>query len=201
MLERVTEAVRSIGARAIIRCDFSGMDLVPNLTGDLFPVEECPLDWMLQHVSCVIHHGGSDIATAALIAGKPSVVIPSYGDQVFWGKMSSQACGGPSPLSHRNLKRGRIVHALEIAMSPSCQEAAVRLAADLGSENGAQAAHETIMATLSSRFRKCSLDPSRIAVWRLVQNGRECRVSTFAAATLANRQQIKLSRVERFVSS
>lgn len=199
VLERITEAVRSIGARAVIRCDFSNMDLIPTLAGDLFPVEDCPLGWILHHVSCVIHTGGSDISTAALIAGKPSIVVPFGGDQVFWARMVAQSCGGPSPVSHRPLKRERLVSALELAMSPSCQEAATRIAADLRSENGPQAARDTIMATTSSRFRRCSLDPSRIAVWRFVQNGRECRVSTFAAATLAERQQLNLSRVERLV--
>lgn len=197
VLERITEAVQSIGARAIIRCDFSDMDLIPTLSGDLFPVEECPLDLILQRVSCVIHDGGSDVSTATLIAGKASVVIPVHGYQVFWAKMVAKACGGPSPLSHRHLKRQRIVSALELATSLSCQEAAMRIAADLRSENGPQAAQDTIMATISSRFRRCSLDPSRIAVWRFVQNGRECRVSTLAAATLAERQQLNLSRVER----
>ena len=199
VFESLIEAIRSRGVRAVIHHEPADDDIFLFATEDILLVEHCPSEWILKHVSCVVHDGSSHITSAALLAGTPAVVVPYYGDQVFWSKMIKKVESGSAYLSHRRLKRRPIADALELVMSPSCRERAMRISGGLSAEDGPKVAAETILTTSLSKFRKCSLDPSSAAVWRLVQNGRECKLSTFSAATLAERQFIQVDRLERYV--
>ena len=85
----VIEAVQQVSYRAIIHGGWSGLgqpnnSLAPS-TPNIFVLQaDCPHDWLFPQVSCVVHHGGAGTTAAGLRAGRPTVVVPFFGDQFFW---------------------------------------------------------------------------------------------------------------------
>ena len=49
-----------------------------------------PHDWLFdkERVSAVVHHGGAGTTAIGLAKGCPTVVVPFFGDQAFWGMCS-----------------------------------------------------------------------------------------------------------------
>ena len=49
-----------------------------------------PHDWLFdkERVSAVVHHGGAGTTAIGLAKGRPTVVVPFFGDQAFWGTRS-----------------------------------------------------------------------------------------------------------------
>ena len=48
-----------------------------------------PHDWLFDkdRVSAVVHHGGAGTTAIGLAKGRPTVVVPFFGDQAFWGTL------------------------------------------------------------------------------------------------------------------
>ena len=46
-----------------------------------------PHDWLFdkERVSAAVHHGGAGTTAIGLAKGRPTVVVPFFGDQAFWG--------------------------------------------------------------------------------------------------------------------
>ena len=72
------EAIRITGARAIISRGWSnlGGDSSPNV----FYLGDCPHEWLFQRISAVIHHGGAGTTACGLRYGRPTTVIPFFGE-------------------------------------------------------------------------------------------------------------------------
>jgi sterol 3beta-glucosyltransferase len=97
----------------------------------------------------VIHHGGAGTVAAACRAGVPSVVLPFFFDQSFWGNWLRRRSLGPTPLSHRGLSASALVAALAEALdSPSVHANLASLSEALRAEDGAERAASVIEATL-----------------------------------------------------
>lgn len=83
LLATVLGAVKETGVRAIISKGWSELnadDIPPNV----FFLGDCPHEWLFQHVSAVVHHGGAGTCAAGLINGRPTAIVPFFGDQPFW---------------------------------------------------------------------------------------------------------------------
>ncbi len=54
----------------------------------IFMLGNIPHDWLFdgERVSAVVHHGGAGTTAIGLAKGRPTVVIPFFGDQAFWGQ-------------------------------------------------------------------------------------------------------------------
>jgi len=48
-----------------------------------------PHDWLFdeERVSAVVHHGGAGTTAIGLAKGRPTIVVPFFGDQGFWGTL------------------------------------------------------------------------------------------------------------------
>ena len=57
----------------------------------IFLLDNIPHDWLFdqERVSAVVHHGGAGTTAVGLKYGRPTVVVPFFGDQAFWGKESA----------------------------------------------------------------------------------------------------------------
>lgn len=99
--ELLVEAAKLSGKRAIIQSDWSRVQKPDD--SNIFCIDRVPHAEIFPHCSMVVHHGGAGTTQAALLAEKPSVVVPHGFDQVYWAnQVSGQNLGG-KPLKKEKL--------------------------------------------------------------------------------------------------
>lgn len=134
----ITEAVRRTGVRAIMARGWGGLDpeeFAPSKS--IRVINAAPHDWLFPRVAAVVHHGGCGTTSAGLLAGKPSIICPFFGDQPFWGKLVERLKVGPSPIPQKRLTVERLCQAIHLALGDATiRENAAALGSRLRKENG-----------------------------------------------------------------
>lgn len=142
----VLRALDQTGQRAIILSGWGGFRAA-RLPDTVLVLESAPHAWLFPRVGAVVHHGGAGTTAAGLRAGRPSVVIPFFGDQPFWGQRVAELGVGPAPIPRRVLSADRLARALRQAMSdPAMRQRAAELGARIRAENGVARAVAVIEA-------------------------------------------------------
>ena len=186
MTRLIFEAVRRTGQRVFLSKGWGGIgdaDAV-RIPDGVFMLGNVPHDWLFKHVSCVVHHGGAGTTAAGIAAGRPTVVVPFFGDQPFWGAMVAQAGAGPQPIPHKQLTADRLAEAIELCLRPESLERAKTLARKVAAEGGRDLGAQFFHQNLEVDRLRCALVPSRPAVWRVRRT--QVRLSAFAACTLVD---------------
>lgn len=82
----VLDAIADAGVRALISPGWGGLDkeMIKSAGPDVFALGNVPHDWLFEHVSAVVHHGGAGTTAIGLRCGKPTVIVPFFGDQVLF---------------------------------------------------------------------------------------------------------------------
>lgn len=83
LTQTIVNAVREAGVRAIISKGWSnlgGGSVGPDTKGDIFYLGDCPHEWLFQNVSAVVHHGGAGTTACGLLNGRPTSIIPFFGE-------------------------------------------------------------------------------------------------------------------------
>ena len=112
----VVEALDRAGLRGILASGWGG--LAPGAVPDsVHVVESVPHDALFPRVAAVVHHGGAGTTAAGLRAGRPTVVVPFFGDQPFWGARVRDLGVGPAPLPQRRLTADGLATALRAAVN------------------------------------------------------------------------------------
>lgn len=78
LINAVIEAVQLAGVRAIVSKGWSELAGPPD--ANLFYIGDCPHGWLFQHVSAVVHHGGAGTTACGLSNGKPTTIVPFFGE-------------------------------------------------------------------------------------------------------------------------
>jgi UDP:flavonoid glycosyltransferase YjiC (YdhE family) len=140
----VIDAIRMSEQRAILLSGWSGLQ-VNNLPDSVLVVDSIPHSWLFPRVAAVVHHGGAGTTAAGLRAGIPSVVIPFFGDQPFWGARVAELGVGPNPIPRKKLTPERLSQAIQEAVmnDEMCQRAS-NLGEKIRSEDGVASAVEII---------------------------------------------------------
>lgn len=100
-------------------------------------IDAVPHDWLFPRVSAVVHHGGSGTTATGLRYGKPTVVVPFFADQPFWGGQVHRLGAGPKPIPFAKLNIERLAHAIDLAVNePSFRHNAEILGEKLHVEGG-----------------------------------------------------------------
>ncbi|USP80414.1 UDP-Glycosyltransferase/glycogen phosphorylase [Curvularia clavata] len=191
----VLEAVQIAGVRAIISRGWSklGSELAPcevNSDNVLF-IDDCPHEWLFQHVSLVVHHGGAGTTACGLRNACPTIIVPFFGDQPFWGNMVAAAGAGTPPISHKLLTAGKLSNAIKYCLQPSVVSAAQSMSATMRIENGVEEATQSFHANLPSENLACDILDDRPAVWLFSKKGSSVKLSTLAAQALIKEGTIK----------
>lgn len=163
----------------------------------------CPHDWLFQHVSCVVHHGGAGTTAAGIALGRPTVIVPFFGDQPFWGSMIARAGAGPPPVPFKELTARKLADGILLALKPETLDRARELGERIRGEKGAEVGAEGFHRQMDVDGLRCRLDPGRVAVWHVKaktrkgkgkdkeneqdRSARGIRLSAFAAAVLADK--------------
>jgi hypothetical protein len=194
MTKLIFEAVKKTGQRALVSKGWGGFggDELGKPDG-VFMLGNCPHDWLFQHVSCVVHHGGAGTTSAGIALGRPTVIVPFFGDQPFWGSMVARAGAGPSPIPYKELT----AQGLANAILERARELGERIREEKGCEAGAASFH----AQMDVDRLRCLMAPGRAAVWRVKTKGSntdDVRLSTFAATVLGNEGVLDVNQLRLY---
>jgi sterol 3beta-glucosyltransferase len=106
-------------------------------------VDEVPHDWLFDYVEAAVHHGGAGTTAASLRAGIPTVVVPFFADQPFWGRRVTEMGVGPEPIPRRSLTVERLTSAIQQATADrDMKSRAAALGQRIKEENGIEHAIE-----------------------------------------------------------
>lgn len=112
----VIEALRESGQRGILLGGWGDLG-AGHLPQSILRVDGVPHDWLFPRVAAVVHHGGAGTTAAGLRAGVPSVIVPSFGDQFFWGWRVQQLGAGPKAIPRTKLTAAGLAAAIQQAVS------------------------------------------------------------------------------------
>lgn len=74
----ILDSIEATGARAIISKGWSA--LVGSEQENVYWIGDCPHEWLFRHVAAVIHHGGAGTTACGLRNGKPTTIVPFFGE-------------------------------------------------------------------------------------------------------------------------
>lgn len=99
----IIEASQKAGnVRVLIQFSWSDMADGMQVPANITFLGNCPHDWLMPRDCAVAHHGGAGTTAAGLLAGKPTFIIPFFGDQPFWGRAVATAGVGVEPCPIKN---------------------------------------------------------------------------------------------------
>src|SRR5262249_21741087 len=75
--------------------------------------------WLFPRVLAAVHHGGTGTTGDAIAAGIPSVVVPFFGAQRFWGSRIADLGLGPRPIPRQRLTVDGLAAAIAAATDPA----------------------------------------------------------------------------------
>lgn len=195
----IIDAIQKAGVRALVSKGWGGLGADDiDLPEGIFMLGNVPHDWLFQHVSCVVHHGGAGTTAAGIATGKPTVIVPFFGDQPFWGAMVARAGAGPLPIPYKQLTADKLAEAITEALKSETLEMAQALGAKIKEENGCEQGGKSFHDMLDAESLRCSLFPSKVAVWQIA--GQKIRLSALAAAVLADQGLINFADLRLYRS-
>lgn len=159
----IFRALEKAGARGVVSrgwAHLGGEAPPPNV----YLIGDCPHDWLFPRCRAVCHHGGAGTTAAGLRAGLPTVVVPFFGDQFFWGRIVADAGAGPEPIPIRRLDTEHLTAAFDACRRPQIRQRATELGALLRASDGAALAAESVERHLPAAALCCASDPRHLAV-------------------------------------
>jgi sterol 3beta-glucosyltransferase len=137
-IQIIVEALQMTGQRGIILSDWSGFDS-DSLPDSILSIESAPHDWLFPQMAAIVHHGGAGTTAACLRAGVPSVIVPSFGDQFFWGWRIHELGIGAKPIPRKKLTTQKLADALQqLITNNTIMENAKRIWQKIYAEKGVE---------------------------------------------------------------
>ncbi|KAL3478914.1 hypothetical protein BJX99DRAFT_245163 [Aspergillus californicus] len=189
LTEIIFDAIRQTGQRAIVSRGWGniGADQPPDK--NILMIDKCPHDWLFRHVSCVVHHGGAGTTAAGLALGVPTVIVPFFGDQTFWGSIVARAGAGPEPIRYKELTSEKLTTAIQKALEGDTLIKAAEIGESMRAEEGVRNAVCSFYHHLDAQTQQCELCPGRPAVWWVKK--KHIKLSAFAATVLVETGLVK----------
>jgi hypothetical protein len=196
LTKTVFDAIELAGVRALVSKGWGGLGS-QQLPSNVFLVGDVPHDWLFRHVSAVVHHGGAGTTAAAMAAGKPSVVVPFFGDQFFWGAMARKAGAGAKPIPAKQLTVKLLAAAIIEVLQPAVLDRVEAICELIMSEKGTDAGCASLHRNLEAQCLKCSMAPHLVAVWKVRKKG--ICLSAFAATVLLHARLLRVQDLKLWV--
>lgn len=185
LTQLIFKAVEIAGVRAIVSKGWGGVGGGDSVPDNVYLIGNCPHDWLFKRVSAVVHHGGAGTSAAGIAAGRPTVVVPFFGDQPFWGQMIARAGAGPMPVPFKEMTAETLAASITFALKPEVQVAVQQMAQHIAEEDGAGDTAKDIQERLALDTMRCDLCPERLANWRHKKTG--AHLSNFAVGCLVDK--------------
>jgi len=145
----VLTAIAETGQRAVILSGWDGM-AAADVPDSVYLLDGAPFAWLFPRMAAVVHHGGAGTTAAGLRAGVPSVVVPFFGDQPYWGGRVAALGAGPAPILRKRLTVERLAAAIEQAVNDIGMR---QRAADLGTAIRAEDGVGCAVAAIEAHHR------------------------------------------------
>ena len=158
----VFEALAKAGARGIVSRGWGnvGQETPP---AHVHVIEDIPHDWLFPRCRIVCHHGGAGTTAAGLRAGLPTVIVPFFGDQFFWGEVIAGAGAGPAPIPAGELTVDRLAEAFAACESRDIRTKARKLGATIRKQDGAALTVASLYRQLPLRAMRCARSVEHLA--------------------------------------
>ncbi|KAI5275266.1 glycosyltransferase family 1 protein [Aureobasidium subglaciale] len=172
MTDTIISAVKTCGVRAIVSKGWK---------------------WLFKHVTAVIHHGGAGTTACGLLNGRPTGIVPFFGDQPFWGNMVAVADAGPKPMHHKELNSQNLAAMIQKCLEPATRQAAADIARRMNHERGVDTAAESFFRNLPSHAMTCDILEAGKASWVWSdRQGNTLKLSDLAVHTLVEYGKIRI---------
>lgn len=137
--ELMMKAAKISGKRTIVQSDWSR---VPQPTDpNVFCIGRVPHAEVFPYCSLIVHHGGAGTTQAALLAGKPSVVVAHGFDQPYWAQQLAKLGVGGRPLNRSSVTPQQLSAEIRsVAAKPEMVFNAQNLGMVMNAENGVRRA-------------------------------------------------------------
>ena len=136
MTDIVLEAVQMSGQRAILLSGWAGLGDM-QLPKTVLQLPAAPHSWLFPKMAAVAHHGGAGSTAAGLRAGVPSILVPHFADQPFWGQRVAALGVGPKAILRPRLTAHKLADALDTAVSnQTMRQQAAALGEKIRAEDG-----------------------------------------------------------------
>jgi UDP:flavonoid glycosyltransferase YjiC (YdhE family) len=156
MARLVVEGILQAGQRAVLLSGWGGMAQM-DLPENIHMLEAAPHDWLFPRMAAVVHHGGAGTTAAGLRAGVPSIIVPFFGDQPFWGRRVKEMGVGPEAIPRKKLTAQGLAQALHTAVTDSSiRQKAAALGQSIQAEDGVGEA----VAIITRHFGQTGPQPS-----------------------------------------
>jgi sterol 3beta-glucosyltransferase len=116
-----------------------------DLPNHVFAIKSAPHDWLFPQMAAVVHHCGTGTTGAGLRAGVPTIPVPFFADQPFWGRRLHELGVAARPIPNKRLTVRRLADAIRfVADTESVRERAAVIGERVRSENGVGRAVELV---------------------------------------------------------
>lgn len=195
--EMIFKAVELAGVRALVSKGWGGLGGGDDAPDNIYMLDNTPHDWLFPKVRACAIHGGAGTTAISLKCGKPTMIVPFFGDQNFWGSMVSNSGAGPEPVPYKKLSAEKLAEGIKYCLTDEALEAAQKIAKDIelegdGAKNAIKSFHHHLGLNGDMSMR-CSILSDRVAVWRVKDTS--LKLSALAADILVERGYISWRRL------
>ena len=196
----IFDGVEKAGVRAVIGRGWGGMGDGMDKPDGVFLIDNVPHDWLFPRVDAVIHHGGAGTTAAGLKCGKPTMIVPFFGDQPFWSKMVAKAGAGvKDALPLKKLDSDKFAEGVRQCLEPDARAKAREIARSIeeegdGAENAVDSFHRALGLEGPRHSLRCSMFTDRVAVWKVKHASTQ--LSALAAVLLVENKYLEWSDLD-----
>ncbi|KAJ4403746.1 hypothetical protein N0V85_005016, partial [Neurospora sp. IMI 360204] len=184
--QMIFDAVKLAGVRALVSKGWGGLggDSL-DVPENIYMLDNTPHDWLFPRVRACVIHGGAGTTAIALKCGKPTMIVPFFGDQHFWGAMVSNSKAGPEPVPYKSLTTEKLAEGIKYCLTEEAVKAVEEIAQRIseegdGAENACKAFHRGLMLQ-GDRSMRCSILRDKAAVWQVKGSPTGLKLSAMAA--------------------
>jgi UDP:flavonoid glycosyltransferase YjiC (YdhE family) len=192
--ELIFEAVKLAGVRALVSKGWGGFGSNRDAPDNIYMLENTPHDWLFPRVSAVVHHGGAGTTAIGLKCARPTMIVPFFGDQPFWGAMVAKAkAGAHECIPYKKLTAERLAEGIKQCLTDEARKNVKEIADSIAKEgdgalNAVRSFHRSLPLRGENNMR-CQILPTHCASWKLKNTN--LRLCPLAAELLVEWKKIR----------